>query len=178
MRNLTTSVSFSLTFLALAYGAACSGSTTKSDAGVPVVDAAREAAPVVDAAADASERVCKDAGVDDLPVPDASVGDSGVSTGQCFQCLKTTCQGELSACNSNCDCRGAIVEFLGCTPKATSPSAAQACAINAFSSISGPASDLGTNLGRCALVGCRTECIPEGLLDAGPRDATTDADAQ
>jgi hypothetical protein len=168
-----TALLFTLTAVAIG---AC-GTTarlTPVDAGpAPIVDAAKEAAPVVDAGL-----TCSDASAKDLPVPDAAVADSGVSTGTCFSCLQASCGTQLETCNANCECRGAILAFLSCAPTASDPQAAQACAIQAFTAVSGEASELGTAIGLCANRACRKECIPAALQDGGADlDASDSGDA-
>jgi hypothetical protein len=150
---------------------ACGGTKTTA-----TPEPVRDSAPDVKAEA-ASQPVCADASIDDLPIPDASVGDSGLNTNVCFACLKTTCGNELAACNSNCDCRDVVVNFLTCA--ATMPQAAQMCAIKSFGAATGDAAGLSRNLGQCAFLGCQAECIPAGFLDAGSdanvNDASDDA---
>jgi hypothetical protein len=170
-------VPFVLTSLTLSYGTACSGTKVAAviatDAGPDVSTV--DARVIVDAQTPPPP-ACRDASVDDLNIPDASLGDAGQNTGACFDCLKADCGGALIACNNNCDCRGAIVSFLECAPTAADQAAAQACAFNAFGSVSGQASGLGQTLGLCAVQKCRASCVPDTPRDAGS-DANDGSDA-
>lgn len=151
---------------------ACGSTKLVADAGVEPVDATVGDVVVREAAAPPG---CADASIDDLMVPSVTL-DGGQSSTACFTCLKGSCRPELDACNDNCECRSAVVDFLSCSAKTTSAQGAQTCAFSAFGSVSGEASQLGTGVGRCAFASCQAQCIPSGFLDAGS-DARAEMDA-
>ena len=145
------------------------GSTveTPKDAAADVALDSRVAtdARIFDAAPDVGEQCAVDGSVRALEVPDASL-DGGFATGDCVSCLKTKCDGELTACDAECDCRTGIFSFLDCAPKNPSPSGVQGCLLRSFAT----ASPVSQSLGFCASQKCAASCIPAGLSDAG-RDA-------
>jgi hypothetical protein len=169
MHTLTrASLSITIASLIASSFFACGGSKT-----VATPTSVADSAPDVKTEAAPPGPKCSDASIDELSIPDASVGDSGANTGACFACLKTNCKSELVACNDNCDCRGAVTNFLTCS--ASMPQGAQMCAIRAFGAVSGEARQLGSNVGTCALTSCQSQCVPPGFLDAGSDASSDDA---
>ncbi len=171
--------------------AACGGTSVdgpaKADSGGAAQDAPIDTMlpPAPDTGADATQddagSMCStDADITTAALPDASLGDGASSIGRCAACVQTTCKTELSACNDNCDCKGALVDFFTCY---SGGSPILTCGASLIG-LSGDARTLGQKIGLCidpAFIGlpgdgCKVECAVSSFFgDAGKDSASTDS---
>jgi hypothetical protein len=117
---------FSVGFgLAGAFGTGCGGTTdngtgtTTDGGGTP--DVTKETAasdtyspPDTSTISDAAVACAVDADLTTYAPPDAALGDSGKSVGTCIACIRSACPTQLSDCNNDCDCKGAVIDFIAC----------------------------------------------------------------
>lgn len=150
--------------------AGCGGSSDVKDAGPDqtVVDTGA----VVDAGPDVVDSGCSvKTDLFTLDFSDASYpADSGLdgSPQVCWGCIKNKCMMSVAECNSNCDCKKAVTDFLSCVQ------------MNGLqTSCAGPLVTFDPNFafafGGCALSNCNGPCpIPAfdaGKMEAGVKDA-------
>ncbi len=147
-----------------AVGAGCGGT---SDAG-PTADASTDVTVDHQVTVDAAPDTVVDAPT--VCAVDADLTtfnfDAGADGGACISCVKSQCPTEIAACNMDCTCKSAFVDFINCTGMGGS---LQSCA--------GTLSAIDPTMFYCAFP-CASTCGVN--LDAGrdaARDVTTDAPA-
>ena len=173
MRRRIPSIAFvflTLPLAALASVSACGGDDNKGDGGP---DATTDAPPDVaklEAGPDVVDAGCaNDADLTQyLPSADASIDvDAGLNIAACTGCLKDSCGTQINSCNSDCDCRQGVIDFVTCI--AQNQAGLSTCVSDALGSGN---QDL-INLVSCAGGKCLSVCLPG---DGGtPSDAGSDA---
>ena len=186
-RKVILGVSCGLVVAGLAAGGC--GSTVDSGVGA---DAGRDAvvrdvaAPPADTGPDVVDTgvmACAvDADLSMVNLPDASLADGASSIGRCSACVQTTCKMQFAACNDNCDCKSAVLDFFTCYSAGGSITK---CGLP-LGTLGGDARTLGQGLIVCidpAFAGgpgpgCKDDCAVNALFpDAGKSDADAATDA-
>jgi len=144
--------------------ASCGGGSTSDDAGADTStqDVQKEAA-IDTGVKDSGPAPCAvDADLNTLQIPDATL-EGGINTGVCWGCLKGSCQTYINQCNTSCDCKQGVLDFLDCMGKGGQ---IQTCAAG-LATID---PNFALQFGGCAYGNCQTQC---GLPNLG--DAAADA---
>lgn len=166
--------------VALAIGGGCGGSSS-DNSGNNTPDATADvtldtAPPKQDSAPDVTDaaKVCTvDADLNNINVPDAALGDAGATVSCLITCGKSACSTELSACNADCDCKGALLSVFDCMKTGQS---LQACALAASGQLDPNTQQTLQTLGFCIYGACGNQCgLTQQTGDGGKPDAAGDA---
>ncbi len=102
-------------------------------------------------------------------IPDAALTDGGTTTGICLGCLQDHCQELLDECNTDCNCRTVVGDFLACYLESGE---VLSCFTASSASPSSKTQQIGQQLYGCLQSSCEPECSFETNTDAG--DASDD----
>ena len=111
----------------------------------------------------------------DVDIPDLAF-EGGTTSGGCYDCTKTKCKDELTACDKDEQCRGIVLCLsTKCAADPTDFTCALGCAADyGVTSPTDPVAAEALAVGQCTQKNCADKCPGIGGTDAGPSDAKSD----
>jgi hypothetical protein len=166
----------------------CGSSTTENNPADSGVDAPQDTSSPpqdtgVDAGVDApTDAGCPDVDLNTIQAPDADINDAGANTILCVNCIRGSCQTEVSECNADCVCKTDLIDLFDCVAEAGAGGGAgtfQGCGLSSFGNNPTELA-IAFALFSCAQKNCAIECglpVDAGLDGAVDAEADAQADA-